>query len=117
MDVLFLIPAPLNISPGQRFRFEHYLPELKKNGINYTLQSFWSLRVWNILFNKGHFFLKSFGLIKGFVKRFISVASAYKYDYVFIYREAAPVGPPFLSGLLQKFSEKRLFMILMMQYG
>ena len=108
MDVLFLIPAPLNISPGQRFRFEHYLPELKKNGINYTLQSFWSLRVWNILFNKGHFFLKSFGLIKGFVKRFISVASAYKYDYVFIYREAAPVGPPFFEWLIAKVFRKKI---------
>ena len=75
MKVLFLIPAPLNISPGQRFRFEHYLPILRENGIIYTIQSFWSLRVWDILFNNGHYFLKIAGLTRGLMRRLFIVAN------------------------------------------
>ena len=108
MNVLFLVPAPLDISPGQRFRFEHYLPELEKNEINYTIESFWSLRVWNILFNKGHLFSKAFGLLAGFAKRFISLLSIYKYDYVFVYREAAPIGPPFFEWFIAKVGRKKI---------
>ena len=108
MNVLFLVPAPLNISPGQRFRFEHYLPILKKNKINYRLESFWSLAAWNILFNRGHFFLKVFGLLRGLLRRLFSLASIYKYDYIFIYREAAPIGPPFFEWFIAKIWQKKI---------
>lgn len=108
MKVLFLIPAPLNISPGQRFRFEHYLPILEKNGISYTIQSFWSLKVWNILFTKGHFLLKSFGLLKGVARRCFVVTNLSEYDYIFIYREVAPIGPPVFEWIISKIWRKRV---------
>lgn len=108
MKVLFLIPAPLNISPGQRFRFEQYLPILKEKGIIYTIQTFWSLRVWNILFNKGYFFSKTFGLLRGLMRRAFIVINVFKYDYVFIYREASPIGPPFFEWLIAKVCRKKI---------
>ncbi len=108
MKVLFLVPAPLNISPGQRFRFEHYLPLLKKDEITYTLQSFWALRTWNILFNQGHLLSKTLGLALGFVKRFFILFTLYKYEYVFIYREAAPIGPPVFEWIIAKICKKKI---------
>ena len=33
-NILFLVPSPIGISPGQRFRFEHFLPYLKEKGID-----------------------------------------------------------------------------------
>ncbi|MEP6950984.1 MAG: glycosyltransferase family 4 protein [Ginsengibacter sp.] len=108
MKVLFLIPAPLNIAPSQRFRFEHYLPVLDEKGITSTIQSFWSVRAWNILFSKGHFFLKITGLITGFIRRLYIVTNLFKYDYIFIHREAAPIGPPVFEYIISKIWRKKI---------
>jgi glycosyltransferase involved in cell wall biosynthesis len=108
MKVLFLIPAPLNISPGQRFRFEHYLSYLQEKDIVYSIQSFWSLPVWKKLFNKGYFLLKTYGVILGLIRRCFILATLYKYEYVFIYREAAPIGPPVLEWMISKIFKKKI---------
>ena len=108
MKILFLIPGPLNISPGQRFRFEHYLPLLAKHGFDYTVQSFWSSGAWKILFDKGYVLLKSLGLLKGFGKRCRMLGSLNKYEYIFIYREAMPVGPPVFEWIIAKVFQKKI---------
>ncbi len=108
MKVLFLIPAPLNVSPGQRFRFEHYLPILASHKIRYTIQSFWSLRVWKILFNNGHFLLKSVGLLSGFARRWFIILKIFRYDYIFVYREVAPIGPPVFEWIIFKICKKKI---------
>lgn len=108
MNVLFLIPAPLNISPSQRFRFEHYLPFLKKCGISYTVQSFWSLKAWNILFTKGHFFSKFWGLLGGLARRCFILINVFKYDRIFIHREVAPIGPPIFEWIIAKIWQRKI---------
>ncbi len=108
MKVLFLIPAPLNISPGQRFRFEHYLPYLQENGISYSIQSFWSLSVWKKLFIKGFFIPKTYGVIRGLIIRCLILGKLYKYDYIFIYSEAAPIGPPVFEWMIAKIWRKKI---------
>jgi glycosyltransferase involved in cell wall biosynthesis len=108
MKVLFLIPAPLNISPGQRFRFEHYLPELNSNGIEYSIQSFWHLQIWKKLFTNGYFFAKIFGVINGLARRLFVLTTLYKYEYVYIYREAAPIGPPVFEWIISKIARKKI---------
>jgi len=108
MKVLFLIPAPLNISPSQRFRFEHYLGELKKNNISFSIQSFWSMAVWNILFKKGHLFLKFSGLFAGLVRRIFVLPSLFKFDYIFIHREVAPIGPPVFEWVISKILRRKI---------
>jgi len=64
MKVLFLIAAPLNTSPGQRFRIEHYLPLPEKNEITYSLQFWDSLSIWKRIFNNRHLILKSINVLK-----------------------------------------------------
>lgn len=108
MKVLFLIPAPLNISPSQRFRFEHYWPFLKKCGITYTVQSFWSLKAWNILFTKGHLFSKSLGLLGGLARRCFILINLSKYDRIFIHREVAPIGPPVFEWMIAKIWKRKI---------
>lgn len=108
MKVLFLIPAPLHISPSQRFRFEHYLDELENQHIYYSIESFWSRSVWNILFKKGHLFLKAFGLLKGLVRRFFMLFTLSGYNYIFIHREAAPIGPPVFEWFISRVFRKKI---------
>lgn len=103
-----MIPAPLHIAPSQRFRLEHYLPFLKNRGITYTVRSFWSVKAWNILFIRGLFFSKLFGLLGGLAKRCIILTKLSKYDLIFIHREAAPIGPPVFEWLIAKIWKKEI---------
>lgn len=108
MNVLFLIPYPLGVAPSQRFRFEQYFSALEKNKISYVAVPFLDDKVWDVLYAKGNFGHKIFAVLKGFVKRYLLLFSLHKYEYVFIHREAAPVGPPILEWLIAKVFRKKI---------
>jgi glycosyltransferase involved in cell wall biosynthesis len=108
MKVLIIAPYPPGKAPNQRFRFEQYLDALAEKGIEFSYQPFWSLQVWNIFYQKGHFGLKFFGLLSGIVRRFALLFSVAQYDYVFIHRECLPIGPPILEFLIAKVLKKRI---------
>ncbi|WP_232064674.1 hypothetical protein [Rhodocytophaga rosea] len=105
--ILFLFPYPHGTAASQRFRFEQYLPLLKESNITYTLASFLDEKTWHILYKKGHLLSKAAGIIKGFLRRIFLLFSVSAYDFVFIHREASPIGPRYLSGSLLRFSAKK----------
>ena len=108
MNVLFLVPYPLGVAPSQRFRFEQYFSALEKNDISFVVVPFLDDKVWDVLYQKGNFGHKIFAVLKGFVKRYLLLFSLSKYDYIFIHREAAPVGPPLLEWLIAKVFRKKI---------
>jgi glycosyltransferase involved in cell wall biosynthesis len=107
-SVYFIVPAPEGISPGQRFRFEHYLKSLDKAGIRYRLSPFYSMKSWKLLHAKGQLFNKAFAVVKGFLKRFADLFRMIPFDYVYIYREAAPLGPPVIEWLIKTVLRKKI---------
>lgn len=106
--VYFIIPAPAGISPGQRFRFEHYLPFLGGAGIEYRLSPFYSLNGWNRLYRQGGLFRKALSVINGFFRRWADLFRVISYHYVYVYREAAPVGPPVFEWIIAKLLRKKI---------
>ncbi len=108
MKVLFIVPYPQGEAPSQRFRFEQYISILEKENIHCRIESFWSLKYWNILYHKGKSFQKVTGLIAGFVRRVFILFSSLKFDFVFIHREATPVGPPIFEFILAKVLRKKI---------
>jgi glycosyltransferase involved in cell wall biosynthesis len=108
MNLLFLVPYPLGVAPSQRFRFEQYFSALEKNNISFVIVPFLDDKVWDILYQKRNFVHKIFAVLKGFIKRYLLLFSLGKYDYVFIHREAAPVGPPILEWLIAKVFRKKI---------
>src|ERR1051326_4508124 len=93
--VIFLVPYPLSVAPSQRFRVEMFFPQLENAGIGYRVEPFIDPRTWKILYRKGYLFLKGWGLLKGFAKRWWTLVFRVPYfEYVFIHREASPIGPP-----------------------
>lgn len=107
-SVYFIVPAPAGISPGQRFRFEHYLGHLRNKGIKFRLSNFYSLKAWHILYTPGNKASKIFYVLSGLTKRFIDLFRAAGYSYVYVYREAAPVGPPFFEWLMSRVFRKKI---------
>jgi glycosyltransferase involved in cell wall biosynthesis len=108
MNILFIIPYPLHEAPSQRFRFEQYLKILVSRGYVYDIQSFYDSHSWQLFFRSGNIIYKAFALVKGYCRRFILILNIKKYDYVFIHREAAPLGPPVFEWLITRVFKKKV---------
>ncbi|MBT1702025.1 glycosyltransferase family 4 protein [Chryseosolibacter indicus] len=108
MKILFLVPYPLKESPSQRFRFEQYFNILHQRGITYEVQSFLTNKNWQLFFKPGNVHLKALALISGFMKRIAILFILFKYDFVFIHREATPVGPPVFEWLIARLFRRKI---------
>jgi glycosyltransferase involved in cell wall biosynthesis len=106
--VLFLTPYPYGTAPGQRFRYEQYLPMLAENGIDYRLSSFIGYATWQILYKKGLLARKAWGIFLGFIKRLLILPAVARYDFIFIFREASPIGPPIFEWLIARVFRKKI---------
>ncbi|WP_354579919.1 glycosyltransferase family 4 protein [Hymenobacter sp. UYP22] len=51
---------------------------------------------------------KALGIIGGFLRRFLLLAAVPRADYVFIHREASPIGPPIFEWMIAKVFRKRI---------
>jgi glycosyltransferase involved in cell wall biosynthesis len=100
-------PYPKGEVAAQRFRIEHYLPYLQ-NHFDIKIRPFWSQNAWEILYTKGHFINKFLGLLNGFAKRFFWLIPAVSADYIYILREATPIGPPIIEWILAKILRKKI---------
>lgn len=105
--IIFLVPYPKE-GQSNRFRVEQYLPHLETARIGYSLRPFVSSEFYRILYHPGRFLSKVYFFIKSTLRRIIDLLSIYKYDLVFVHREAFPFGPPFFEILSAKLFNKPL---------
>ncbi|MBC5993609.1 glycosyltransferase family 4 protein [Pontibacter cellulosilyticus] len=108
MNVLFVVPYPVGKAASQRFRVEQFLPLLQDQGIKYKVAPFWDKATYTILYQQGHTLQKIAGTLNSFLSRMALLAQILKYDYVFVHREATPVGPPWWEWLAAKVFKQRL---------
>lgn len=108
IKILFLFPYPPGTAASQRFRFEQYFVFLEELGIQYDCQGFLDAKTWQILYKPGHYFQKIWGILKGFGRRLWMLRKLKKYDFVFIHREASPIGPPVFEWLIAKYYRKKI---------
>lgn len=108
VKVLFLVPYPVGEAPSQRFRFEQYFSLLRENGIEYQVQSFLPASHWRIFHQRGNLHMKIVVLFQGFLRRIKSLFTARQFDFVFIHREATPIGPPLIEFVLARILRKRI---------
>jgi glycosyltransferase involved in cell wall biosynthesis len=108
MKIVFLVPYPLKKSPSQRFRFEQYFDALVHKGHTLYVQSFLGDAAWDIIYLKGHRFRKILAVINGFMRRLAVLSRAASADFVFIHREAAPVGPPVFEWIIGRLLKRKI---------
>lgn len=97
MKVLAVVPYLYDTSPGQRFRIEQWEPILRAWGIEITYAPFESEALGKILYQKGHVPAKLRAVISNLNRRRQEVKSAADYDLVYVFREAALLGPPWFE--------------------
>jgi glycosyltransferase involved in cell wall biosynthesis len=108
MKILFIVPYPTDKAPSQRFRFEQYYELLNEKGIDYDIKPFLSNEIWDILYLPGRFLKKAFGILGGLFKRFFLLFKLKQYDYIFIHREATPIGPSFFEYFASRWLKKKI---------
>src|SRR5215211_60185 len=107
--ILFLLPYPLNQAPSQRFRVEAYFPLLAEQQLSFDTNEFLDEAAWKILYKKGATLKKVWAIFGGYIKRLALVLfSVGRYEYIFIHREAAPLGPPIFEWWLAKVQRKKI---------
>ena len=106
--ILFITPYPYAKAASQRFRFEQYYTILLECNYTYHQAPFLGEKAWNILYQRGKKIQKGLYILIGFLKRFLLLFTLYKYDIVFIHREASPIGPPIFEWLIVKVFGKKV---------
>lgn len=102
------MPYPHGEAPSQRFRYEQYLESLEAAGMSYRLFPFYSLATWRIMYNDSGWIPKFWGILVSILKRKFLVFRLFSFDFVFIHREAMPVGPPVLEWVIAKVLRKKI---------
>lgn len=104
-----MLPYPPGRAPSQRFRVEQFFPLLQQHHIPYSVSTFLNDATWRLLYKKGYIFQKAAGIVAGFLRRCkVVLLQSRKYDYIFIHREAAPLGPPVFEWWLAKILKKKI---------
>lgn len=107
MRIIIFSSYPKGTAPGQRFRYEQYISSLENAGFEINHKSFLSEATWNIYYKEGKLIQKAIGIFLGFFRRFLSMFTLHKYNYIFVYREMAPIGPPIFEWILSKLLRKK----------
>jgi glycosyltransferase involved in cell wall biosynthesis len=108
LKILFICPYPLQKAPSQRFRFEQYLNQLSAAGFAITVSPFFNGSVYNSLHTANSRRSKIIPILESFIRRFALLFRVSEYDFVFIHREAAPVGPPVIEWAIAKLFKKKI---------
>ena len=108
MKVLFCIPYPTDTAGSQRFRFEQYMQFLEGEGVEYKVSSFWDEKAWAVLYKKGAVIAKMFATLRGLLRRYGLIFTAFRYDRIFIHRELNPLGPQIIEFILAKVYRKKI---------
>jgi glycosyltransferase involved in cell wall biosynthesis len=107
--VLFIASHRKDRAPGQRFRFEQYLPYLEQQGIHCELSPIISEADDRILYRRGHYLAKLGLHLRAKRVRRRDVARAADFDVVFVFREAILTGSTTYERQLRKRGPRMVF--------
>ncbi|MBN2668095.1 MAG: glycosyltransferase family 4 protein [Bacteroidales bacterium] len=107
--ILFLSPYPVDKAPSQRLKYEQYFSVFEKAGYEVHSNSFFSEKLWSILYDNGHFFAKFILTAIAYLKRFGTLFLLRKYDLVYIHLWVTPIGMPIFEWLVSKISKQLVY--------
>ncbi len=102
MRLLAIVPSIYDTSPGQRYRIEQWEPLLRKHGLEITYAPFESAELHALLYKPGNVGQKLSLVAKGVSRRYSLMSSVKDYDVVYVFREAALLGPPFFERWIHR---------------
>jgi glycosyltransferase involved in cell wall biosynthesis len=102
LRVLALLPYPVGIAPGQRYRIEQWAPWLREHGIEVELSACLTQAQMRWLYRSGHLARKAWAALAGHLRRLRQMRRWTQYDVAYLYREATFFGPPWVEARLAR---------------
>ena len=102
MRILAIVPSLYDTSPGQRYRLEQWEPILKKSGVEIEYAPFETDELRSVLYKPGNFGAKLSAVAKGLGRRAREITEVGKYDAVYVFREAALLGPAWFESKIAR---------------
>lgn len=102
MRLLAIAPSVYGTSPGQRFRMEQWEPLLRERGVEITHAPFESEELHALIYKSGNMGRKMRLVAEGLARRFSQMRSLKDYDVIYVFREAALLGPAFFERLIYR---------------
>jgi len=100
MRILALMPGLYDTSPGQRYRLEQWDPLLRQRGVEITYAPFEDYELHSIVYKPGQLGKKLQLVTRNLARRLSTIGEAKNYDLVYVFREAALLGPPIFERLI-----------------
>ena len=102
MRLLAIVPSMYDTSPGQRFRIEQWEPLLSQRGVEITYAPFENELLHGLLYQTGNLGGKLAHVSRGFARRLSVINSVREFDAIYIFREAALLGPAFFERMIKR---------------
>lgn len=102
MKVAAIVPYHTDFCAGQRFRIELWARHLSGRGIEVKYLPFASPALTGTLYTSGRMVQKGFKMLGCYVEQLRRILTAERPDAIYIYREAALIGPAFLESLTKR---------------
>jgi glycosyltransferase involved in cell wall biosynthesis len=108
--ILFVVQHRFDRSPGQRYRFEQYIPYLEAEGFECVYSPILvDAQEDKDFYAPGNYLTKLSLLLKGIWRRWKDAKRAKQFDIVFIYREAFMTGTIFFEKALKNSGAKIIY--------
>ena len=102
MRVLVLVPTLYDTSPGQRFRIEQWARQLENDGFRFEFMPFEDESLHRVIYQRARYVRKSVAVSRALARRFAVLSKVRQFDVVFLFREAALVGPAIVERLITR---------------
>lgn len=102
MRVAALVPYHHDYCAGQRFRVETWARHLESRGVSFSMLPFSSPELTSVLYERGHLVAKAGAMVRCCIEQTARVLRESRPDVVYIYREAALVGPALIERLTRR---------------
>ena len=106
--ILFICPYPVGLAPSQRFRFEQYLRHMSEKGFQTVIKPFFSENTYRTLYQNRNILPKINGIAGSYFSRLLLLFHMHSFSFVFIHREATPLGPPWIEWVIAKVFRKKI---------
>ena len=80
--ILVICPFPEGEAAGQRLKYEQYFELWNHAGYEVAISSFMDLPMWKVVYTKGNYLKKIFGVLRGLFRRFIDLFQLNEFDIV-----------------------------------
>ena len=110
--IIALVPNILGVAPGQRVRIEMWARYLEPLGWKVDFYTFEDDELHQILYHPGRLLTKASKLLSCYAKQLLRLIQTKQCDLLFIYREAALIGPAVIERLSKRLGVP-IFMISM----